>query len=621
MKEKKKKTYSIGSNIMFLLRAADETHPVMTRLWLPLFILTFLFQQVLQVMIPARAVYVIEHELGAMSFLVQVGGFIFLYFILKSASILSQEKYESYSMLIRVYQFVRMMIKKSLTSDYCNREKHENQKLIDQANGAINSNYVGVELMYRQLPRAVMNLTGMLLFGGAILSVDVRILVVLIAMLLCNVAANRFATNYLNSHLEENARLNRKIDIIKDRARDVVCGKDIRLYKMEKWFTALMQSYVEWGQKWQKGIEKHFYLPVFSDTVFIALRDGLAYVILIQKALEGSISLSVFTLMLGIVSGFSTWMFAFVDCYMDLMKSNKSISDLRSVLDLKDTFLHGAGYPVSEQESSDAPEIELQNVSFSYEEGGKQILSRINLKIGAGEKIALVGANGEGKTTLVKLLCGFYHPTEGQILVNGRNIEEYDIEQYFKLVGVVFQDVEPLPYRIVNLVSGREKEDTDMNRFWLAVKRAGLQDKIESLSKKEDTYISNVFDDNGIQLSGGEIQKLMLARCIYKNAPFLLLDEPTSALDPLAESAMYEEYNQLTRHKTSIFISHRLASTRFCDRILFLKDGKIAEEGTHEELIRNQGEYARIYEIQSHYYTEQKEEENLSEEEGIGYEA
>ena len=188
--------------------------------------------------------------------------------------------------------------------------------------------------------------------------------------------------------------------------------------------------------------------------------------------------------------------------------------------------------------------------------------------------------------------------------MNGVSIEEYNIEEYHKIIGAVFQDTEHHVFRLVDIVSGKEKEETDMKKFWQSIEQAGLKEKIEQLDKKEDTYLSQVFHDEGIQLSGGEMQKLMLARCIYKNAPFMILDEPTSALDPIAESRIYKEYSRLTKNKTSIFISHRLASTRFCDKILFLENGKIIEEGSHKELLERNGHYAKIYEIQSHYYKE-----------------
>ncbi len=607
MREKK---YSLLSNIVFLMQELFREFKG-ARISFSVMILAFIIMNIIMVMIPSQAVYVIENRLTVMDFMVRVGGIILLFMVIRSALIIAERRYSNAATMTRCHIFIGRLLEKSLTTDYCNRESNSCQKLNGLATHAIAGNNQGVEHVVQYMPIMIRNFLGLFLFGGTIAAVDIRILLVLLLMLVCNVLANRYARNYLEAHREEDAELWRKNDILRRKTTDVVCGKDVRMYRMEKWFGDVLQSYVECGQRWQKGLEKRFYLPTMSDTFFIALRDGLAYVLLIRKALQGSVSLAEFTLLLGVISNFSSWMFPFVDAVMDILKMNQEVSNYRTGLDMEDSFRHGEGVKVPAGAREKAPEIELRDVSFRYGEEGEEILSHISLRIRAGEKIALVGGNGEGKTTLVKLLCGFYHPVSGEILVNGVSIEEYDIEEYFKLVGVVFQDVEALPFRIVNIVSGQEKEDTDMARFWQALERAGLREKIENLSKREDTYISNVLDEEGLQLSGGEMQKLMLARCIYKNAPFLILDEPTSALDPLAESTMYEEYDKMTENKTSIFISHRLASTRFCDRILFLEHGKIIEEGSHEELLRQGGRYARIYEIQSHYYTENDCEKSM----------
>lgn len=601
-----KKKYGLVSNCRFLLKELFIFQPP-ARIWLLILIVTFPLENILQILIPSRAVYVIERQLGVSQFILQVGIVIAGYVLMILLRWLAERRYEQAGMMTRVYNLMGKMIVKSLQTDYCNRESHRNVKMIAKANASLNGNWVGIELVIKQFPLIVINFIGLFLYGGAILTVDIRILLVLLAMLAANVLSNRYARKYLEAHQEEEAVISSKFFSLRHKMTDIVYGKDARIFQMEKWFGKVLQSYIDAGQRWQKGIERHFYLPVFSDSVFIALRDGLAYAILIHKAVAGEITLASFTLMLGVVAGFSNWLFGFVNSLMELLNVNKSVSDFRRVLDMEEQFLHGTGKKVGKEELCAAPEIELRHVSFSYEEENgeeKEVLSDINLKLKPGEKIALVGGNGEGKTTLVKLLCGFYHPTEGNILINGVDLEEYDIDEYFKLLGVVFQDSEALPYQIVSVVSNQEREAADMERFWDAIKRAGLFEKIMDLSQKENTYLSNVFDDNGILLSGGELQKLMLARCIYKDAPFLILDEPTSALDSLAESAMYEEYDKLTENKTSIFISHRLASTRFCDRILFLEHGKIVEEGTHEELLQKKGRYAAIYEIQSHYYTE-----------------
>ncbi|MDE5746870.1 MAG: ABC transporter ATP-binding protein/permease, partial [Acetatifactor sp.] len=249
-------------------------------------------------------------------------------------------------------------------------------------------------------------------------------------------------------------------------------------------------------------------------------------------------------------------------------------------------------------------EIRLEHVSFRYEGKQEDTIHDLSLTIAPGEKIALVGHNGAGKSTLVKLLCGFYHPTQGRILVGGHSIEEYDLNEYYKLLSTIFQEANMLPLSIACNVSGMGEEHTDMDKVRKCLEEAGLSGDIEKLENREQTYLTQTFRPDGVELSGGMTQKLMLARAIYKDAPIFVLDEPTAALDPIAESRVYQEYDKFADRKTSIFISHRLASTKFCDRILFLEKGEILEEGSHEELLGQGGKYAEMFQIQSQYYQE-----------------
>ena len=227
--------------------------------------------------------------------------------------------------------------------------------------------------------------------------------------------------------------------------------------------------------------------------------------------------------------------------------------------------------------------------------------------IKAGEKLAVVGLNGAGKTTLIKIICGLYNPTSGKIYINGHEKDEYNIYDYFSLFATVFQDYYFLPVSIANTISSHTDENTDRNKVIKCLDLAGLSKKVSELENSIDSMLNKQLNENGIELSGGEKQKLLLARAIYKNAPILILDEPTAALDPIAENELYQKYNALTQNKTSIYISHRLASTRFCDRIIYLENGKNIEIGSHTELMKNGGKYAKLFEIQSHYYNNKNE--------------
>lgn len=259
----------------------------------------------------------------------------------------------------------------------------------------------------------------------------------------------------------------------------------------------------------------------------------------------------------------------------------------------------------------EACELELRDVSFRYPGAEKDVLSHINLTIAPGEKLAIVGLNGAGKTTLVKLLCGFYDPTGGEVRLNGRNIRPFNRPAYYALLGAVYQNFSLVPASIAQNVA-QDLEGFDRARVQNCLERAGLGAKIRALPHGMDTHLVKEVYEDAEELSGGELQRLMLARALYKDAPILVLDEPTAALDPIAESDIYQKYREMTVGRTSIYISHRLASTRFCDRILLLADGKIAEEGTHEALMAKGGEYARLFEIQSRYYREGGEDDGGS---------
>ncbi len=227
----------------------------------------------------------------------------------------------------------------------------------------------------------------------------------------------------------------------------------------------------------------------------------------------------------------------------------------------------------------------------------------------AGEKLALVGLNGAGKTTLVKLLCGLYRPTEGRILLNGADISKFNRDEYYTLISAVFQEARVLPLSIASNISMKTEDETDAGRLRDCIARAGLSPKIASLPAGCGTLLNKSVNEDAVELSGGETQKLLLARALYKDAPVIILDEPTAALDPIAENEMYLKYSELTAGKTSLYISHRLSSTRFCDRIVFLSDGKFAEVGTHDELVAAGGGYARLFEVQSKYYKEEEDED------------
>ena len=231
------------------------------------------------------------------------------------------------------------------------------------------------------------------------------------------------------------------------------------------------------------------------------------------------------------------------------------------------------------------------------------------MDIKSGEKIALVGDNGVGKSTLIKILSGLFREYEGEIYIGGRSIRDISTKSLYKMFSVVFQDINLLAYTVGENITGSSGK-SDEKKVWSALERAGVKEKISHTEKGLNQLVHKYMDEKGLEFSGGEIQKLAIARALYKDAPFYILDEPTASLDALAEKEIYEKFEKITDNKTTVFISHRLASTKFCDRIVLLGPDGVLEQGTHEELMKMNGKYFEMFSIQGKYYQENENEEN-----------
>ena len=415
----------------------------------------------------------------------------------------------------------------------------------------------------------------------------------------------------MNKTKDPLAAVDRKLNYITRTSRDFAIAKDIRLFHLREYLQQMSEYFV--GERKFRTQKMYFYYFI-ADTLRLILNVGIEigiFAYIAYEALNGNMSKTALVLYAVSVTDFSYWVEYIGETLSELIPANMLIDDIREFLDIRNSMKNKNGKLLPDEKPYT---IEIENLSFTYPGTEKEILSDINLTINAGERLALVGVNGAGKTTLVKLLCGLYKPTRGTIKINGIPVCEINRDEYYKTVSAVFQEARIIPCSILENVSMLPCEESDLGKFNFCVRQAGLYEKIQALPEKENTLLVKNVNENAIELSGGELQRLLLARAIYKNAPTLILDEPTAALDPIAENEIYLKYSEISRDKTSVYISHRLSSTRFCDRIVLLDNSRLAEEGTHEELMALSGKYAEMFSLQSKYYEKEANEDDSTQE-------
>lgn len=405
----------------------------------------------------------------------------------------------------------------------------------------------------------------------------------------------------------------RKMNYLESTTKNFDFAKDIRLFNMSNAFFNQLSGVNETYKELNRKHHNRMVLWEVSLGSVLIVQKILMYTWLVYNVVTGAYQISDFVLYVGLVStfhasvGYVNWI------YSDMRTNSLMINDYRNFVDWKeDRETADEKYGHITEINLDKFEFRFENVSFKYPGHDNYVLKNDNLTIKNGAKLAVVGVNGAGKTTFIKLMMKLYEPSEGRILLNDVDIKEYNREEYFKLFSPVFQNVECFAMPIYQNISFAEEDKTDMNKINEVLEQSGLSEKINSYEKGIHTNLLKIFDKEGIDLSGGEKQRLAMARALYKDGKVVILDEPTAALDALAEDRMYREFENMIYGKTAVFISHRLGSTRFCDKIAMFEDGTIVEEGTHEELMAKNGKYAYMFGIQSQYYDEkQKNSDNV----------
>ncbi len=482
------------------------------------------------------------------------------------------------------------------------RLEEENMRLkIEKAMMAIGANVWGIEGFYHNTFAFAIKLLGLVTYITILGALHPGMLILLIVTAIISNIASYLVNRYGEKHRDDEARENMTMRYVNHLTDNGLGGKDIRIYGLTGWIIDKYSAAIKNIRKLNFKAEMLGFGRDSIDNIFALLRNIVCYGYLITRLRDG-MPVSEFVFLIGLIGGFSGWLSNIARYLTNIIRDSHMISDYRAMLDMDDEEDEDNKISLGDEEEIT---IEFQHVSYRYPGAKEEVIKDVSFILRPGEKLALVGVNGAGKSTIVKLISGLYLPTGGKVLVNGVDTALLKLSSFYSKEAVVFQETFMIGYSIAENIAF--SQEYDENRIIEVLKKAGLYEKVSSLHKGINTCIGTDIEEDGVQLSGGEVQKLLLARALYKNPKLMILDEPTAALDAIAESGVYDSYREHLKGISSIYISHRLASTKFCDRILFLDEGCIKEVGTHEELMSRDSRYREMFEVQSKYYKEEND--------------
>lgn len=488
---------------------------------------------------------------------------------------------------------------KTLTADYQMLEQPHILDLFQRARIAAGED-AGIGIMMRKILTMGSVIVTLIVSFVTITVLDFRLILMLFLVMMVNHLSSLWSIRQDKVKCwDKLSPIFRKRNYLDRCTQDFDFAKDIRLFSVKDWLLKKQREIMDEHEK-KIHISRNLWLRhicIYNTTGIIA--SGAMYYILITQVLHADIGIGDFTLYIGLCGAFSQSLSDFLWYLQDMQHASRQMDDFRTAVDFD---MGEKEYYLSMDTLGESYTFTFRNVSYRYEGAEDYAIRNLNLTFPAGQRLAVVGLNGAGKTTFIKLLLRLYDVMEGEILVNGINVKRFKKADYYKLFSPIFQNVELYAFPMSENVSMKSPGRTDKLRARECLIKAGLGKKLLSLKKGCETELLKIIDEDGIDLSGGERQKLALARALYKDAPIMVLDEPTAALDALAEYELYQNFDSIISDKSAIYISHRLSSTRFCDVIAMFVAGRLVEYGTHDELLARGGEYAKMFAVQAQYY-------------------